>query len=266
MSEHVTSNERAVSHLSPPTEFESGRYGWTDLFWATGDMPYNQAMAWCEHHRARAEHFDRMLQVRATAEPEESPSSVGCGVCLKYPCECCVDEPLVAPDERGQFEKWARYSGMNLEENSLGTYYDNLTHWAWQAWYRRASQPQPAAPVAWRYFIEHPHETCWVFSETGPNDPDPAKSRWEPLYTRPAPPPSDGWISITARLPADGEDVLYAFNGKTFRGRYLGCNNEDSLPTFAGNAGWLTGDVEFWQPTPKAPESTRLTKGVGHGE
>lgn len=54
-----------------------------------------------------------------------------------------VLEPPAAPEERGRFEEWARYSGMNIERNSIGTYYDNLTHWAWQAWHRRASQPPP---------------------------------------------------------------------------------------------------------------------------
>lgn len=70
----------------------------------------------------------------------------------------------------------------------------------------------------------------------------------------------DGWISTGDWLPADGTDVLYAFNGNTFLGKYLGCDNEDGLPTFGGSSGWLTGDVMFWRLAPKAPESTRLTK------
>jgi hypothetical protein len=66
------------------------------------------------------------------------------------------------------------------------------------------------------------------------------------------------WISVDVRLPFEGQDVLYAFNGVTFRGTYLGNHNEDRQPVFAGRSGWLTGDVQFWMPTPAAPESTRL--------
>jgi hypothetical protein len=70
--------------------------------------------------------------------------------------------------------------------------------------------------------------------------------------------PGDPWISVDDELPEVGEDVFYAFNGCTFRGKYFGAENEDRLPCFGGAAGFLTGDVMFWMRVPKAPASTRL--------
>jgi hypothetical protein len=66
------------------------------------------------------------------------------------------------------------------------------------------------------------------------------------------------WFSVDERLPSEGQAVLYAFNGCTFLGTYLGNNNNERLPVFAGRAGWLTGDVKFWMPTPPPPGGTRL--------
>lgn len=45
--------------------------------------------------------------------------------------------------EHGQFETWARFNAMNLERNQFGGYFDNVTHWAWIAWHKRAGQPPP---------------------------------------------------------------------------------------------------------------------------
>jgi hypothetical protein len=39
-------------------------------------------------------------------------------------------------------------------------------------------------PVAWR--MPYEGSDGWLFSETAPNDPEPDRSRWEALYTRPA--------------------------------------------------------------------------------
>jgi hypothetical protein len=81
-----------------------------------------------------------------------------------------------------------------------------------------------------------------------------------PLLQKAADAIDNVWISVNDRLPDVSQDVLYTFNGRTFLGTYLGCDNENHLPVFAGRAGWLSGDVMFWMPTPAAPESTRIIK------
>lgn len=67
------------------------------------------------------------------------------------------------------------------------------------------------------------------------------------------PPSASPWISVNDRLPIGGTEVLYVFNGQWWPGKYLGCDNEDSLPCFGGNYGFLTGDVTHWMPIPSLP-------------